>query len=466
MHRNEEPDALTRRIFEEYPVGKALSAMVMPTIISQLILVVYNLADTWYVGQTGNADAVAAVSLCLPVYTMLSAISNLFGIGGASVIARALGNGDRNRAKHAFSLSSYAGLTAAILYAALIHCFRRPLLLLIGGDSGDIVYAVSYLEWTTVIGAIPTILAPAFAHMIRASGKPKAASFGMVFGALLNIGLDPLFMFVLLPRGHEVAGAAIATMISNAASLVYFLLFIGRNAKDSLYSLRLPGDGGRAVFKDVFFSGIPGFCMQAFAMFSNCFLNSMLSAMGSAAVAGIGIVRKIDQIAYAVNQGITQGMLPLVAYCYSSGLHKRMKRIIACAAASTFAFSLVCMCLSLIFAPRLVAVFIRDDATIRYGAAFLRVICLAIPIYSVTFTIIAVFQAAGHGLEPFLLTFLRKGSLDIILMFGIRATLGVSHITAATPVTEAIALCVGLMMLLRFLKGLPAERGGFGEVAR
>lgn len=455
MQNHEELDASTKRIFEEYPVDKALSAMVMPTIISQLILVVYNLADTWYVGRTGNADAVAAVSLCLPVYTILSAISNLFGIGGASAAARSLGIGNKARARQAFSISFYAGLLVSISYAVLIHVFCRPLLLLIGGDSGDIDYAVSYLEWTTVIGAIPTILSPTLAHMIRASGKPKTASFGMVFGAMLNIVLDPLFMFVLLPHGREVAGAAIATMISNTVSLFYFLIYISRNMENNIYSFRLcRSRGSYAIFRDVFFSGIPGFCMQTFAMFSNCFLNSMLSAMGSEAVAGIGIVRKIDQIAFAVNQGITQGMLPLVAYCYSSGLHKRMKHIIFCSAVSTFAFSLLCMCLSLLFAPELVAVFIRDDATIRYGAEFLRVICLAIPVYSITFVIIAVFQAAGRGTEPFVLTLIRKGSIDIVLMFVIRAAFGVSYITLASPITEVIALCIGLAMLFRFLKHL------------
>ena len=448
--------ASTQRIFEDYPVKKALVAMIMPTIVSQIILVVYNLADTWYVGRTGNADAVAAISLCLPVYTILSAISNLFGMGGASAIARAMGNGEQEKAKQTFAVATYAGLGAAILYAALIGCFCEPLLRLIGADAGDLGYAVKYVKWTIVIGAVPTILAPSFAHMIRASGNPKAASFGMILGALLNIALDPLFMFVLLPKGQEVTGAAIATMLSNTVSFLFFLLFMARQGRDGGYSFRIRSNRlNTPIFLDVFRSGLPGFCMQAFAMFSNCFLNAMLSAMGSEAVAGIGIVRKIDQLAFAVNQGITQGMLPLVAYCYSSGLHSRMKKMIAYSAIATFTFSMACAGVSLLFAPQLVEVFIRDEATIAYGAEFLRVICVAIPIYSLSFIIVAVFQAAGRGVEPFALTVLRKGSLDIILMFILRASVGVSHITLATPITEAVALCAGLILLFHFLKELP-----------
>lgn len=216
-------------IFAEYPVGKALAAMVLPTIVSQIIFVIYNLADTWYVGLTNNANAVAAVSLCLPVFTILSAISNLFGIGGASVLARALGVGNHEKAKSAFAVSLWGTVIFALIYVLIILTVSRPLLLLIGGDSGDIDFAMSYTLWTVVLGGVPTILASACGHLIRASGHPKAASFGMIFGAGLNICLDPLFMFVLLPRGNEVLGAAMATALSNTIGLVYYILYkIGR----------------------------------------------------------------------------------------------------------------------------------------------------------------------------------------------------------------------------------------------
>lgn len=455
MSQRDPLDASNKQIFEEYPVTKALCAMILPTIVSQLILVIYNMADTWYVGRLGNANAVAAISLCLPVYTILSAISNLFGIGGASAIARAFGCGDREKAKQSFALSTMGGICSAVVYSLLILCFAKPLLLLIGADAGDIGYAISYTQWTIIIGAVPTILTSSFAHMIRAAGNPKVSSFGMILGALLNIGLDPLFMFVLLQPGNEVMGAAMATVISNVLSLLYFLCYMARNRQSGIYSFRIPQNGcNRVLFMDIFRSGIPGFSMQAFAMFSNCFLNAMLSSLGSEAVAGIGVVRKIDQLAYAVNQGITQGMLPLVAYCYSSGLHSRMKKIIAYSAASSFVFSLLCSCLSFLFAPELVRAFIHNDATIAYGATFLRVLCIAVPIYSITLTIVAVFQAIGNGNKPFLLTMLRKGSIDIAMMFLLKALFGVPSILWATPVTETFALCLALIMLLRFYKSL------------
>lgn len=157
-----------KKIFEEYPVHKAVAAMALPTIVSQIIFVIYNLADTWYVGLTENANAVAAISLCLPVYTMMSGISNLFGIGGASVLARALGQGDMKKAQRTFACSVWGAFGIGLLYALVLLLWDRPLLLLIGADKGSIDYAVSYVFWTVIIGGIPTILAPTFGHLIRA----------------------------------------------------------------------------------------------------------------------------------------------------------------------------------------------------------------------------------------------------------------------------------------------------------
>lgn len=206
-------DLQEQKIFEEYPVHKAVASMVLPTIASQIIFVIYNLADTWYVGLTGDANAVAAVSLCLPVYTILSAISNLFGIGGAASISRALGRNSREDAKNIFALSLWGALIGAAIYSILILSTMRPLLALIGG--------------------IPTILAPTIGHLIRAGGFSKTASFYMILGAVINIGFDPLFMFVILPAGNEVTGAAVATALANLIALAGFVIYLVRTRHGS-----------------------------------------------------------------------------------------------------------------------------------------------------------------------------------------------------------------------------------------
>lgn len=440
-------------LFKDAPIGKALASMILPTIVSQVILVIYNMADTWYVGLTENADAVAAVSLCLPIYTILSAISNLFGIGGAAVLARALGAHDKQGGKNTLYLSLAGALAGAVIYALCMAFIGRPLLLLIGADASTIDYAWGYVFWTIMVGGIPTILTPVCTHLLRSMGRPRIASLGMMLGAGLNILLDPLWMFVLLPSGHEVEGAAIATAMSNLIALIFFAIYLRHTVRtrfsDVSGNRRRPT--GRQML-EIIEDGIPGFCMVALAMLSNCVLNNMISSLGSEAVAGLGIVRKIDQLAYAVNQGITQGMLPLVAYCWSAGLRKRMWQAVKCAALCSEVFSLLCMAVSLVFSEQLITFFIRDEVTVHYGAEFLRILCLAVPVYTLTFVIIAVFQGVGRGVEPLVLSVLHKGSLDIALLFLIRTLFGVERLVWAAPISEAVALIVGIGMLFSFQK--------------
>ena len=445
-------------LFGEAPVGTAVLSMILPAVISQIIIVIYNVADTLYVGLTEDANAVAAVSLCLPVFSLLSSLSNLFGIGGAGAAARALGLRNEQKARRVLRLSLIGALTAAVCYAVLMALFRRPLLMMIGGDEDTIGYAVSYVFWAIILGAVPTVVSPVCGHLIRAMGYPKQASLGMILGALLNIALDPLFMFVLLPPGHEVTGAAMATALSNTIALIYYIICF--RLKQVLGPRPAPERGIGTLLLEILRGGIPSFCMVALAMLSNCFLNSMISSLGSEAVAGLGIVRKIDQFAYAVNQGITQGILPLAAYCYASGRHARMWKAIGICTAVSETVSILSTAISLLFSRQLVSIFIREPVTVGFGVEFLRILCLAIPIYSITFIIIAVFQAMGCGEQPFVLSILHKGSLDIVLLFVLRQLAGTEHILWATLISETAALLAGIWMLTRFLRRERTQTGG------
>ena len=281
--------------------------------------------------------------------------------------------------------------------------------------------------------------------------------------------LDPLFMFVLLPRGNEVMGAALATTISNADSAVFFLLWLARHKENEVLRFRavrthtVPSQKSAADTKSVPVSnavqhpgrvlgnimkcGITSFCLVGAAMFSNCFLNGMLAEMGSSsAVAGIGITRKLDSVAYAVNQGITQGMLPIVSYCYASGRIGRMKNVVGFSAACTMSFSVIWCLISWFFASELISIFIRDADTIFYGAKFLRVLCISVAIYPLNFVIITVFQAVGDSIKPFFLSLLHKGSVDIVLYFVIRAIWGLDYILWASPVMDAIAVVTAVVL--------------------
>ena len=442
-----------RQIFEEYPVKKAVAAMIVPTILSQIISVLHNIADTWFVGLTNDPNAIAAISLCLPVYAFLSGFSNLFGVGCAGVIARALGKKQVDYAKRSFSVAVYGAVGISILYSLVMLFFSEPILLLIGADANTVDFSVSYTFYIIVLGGLPAILSSALSHLVRSVGNARQASFGMIIGATLNIFLDALFMFVIMPEGREVEAVAIATALSNLVSFIYFCVFIYKNRTNGVFSLRLPLTEIKENFRrltEILRGGVPSFCLITLAMVSNCVLNSMMSALGSEAVAGIGIVRKIDQLAHAVNQGTTQGMLPLAAYCYSSKKYDRMWGVVKYSAIVTMSVSLFSFLLSELIPVQLVSLFIKDPLTVSYGSEFLKIICIAVPIYSFIFVIISLFQAAGRSVAPFILSVMHKGIIDIILMFVIRSRFELKTILWATPVSEVLALCLAVIMVIDF----------------
>lgn len=442
-------------IFESAPVSRAVWSLAIPTIITQLINMIYNFADTWYVGRTGNAAMVAATNLCMPVFVIMAAIANLFGIGGASVISRSLGMKKPERARHVFAFCLYGGFAAAILYAVIILIFRPQLIYLIGGDSADYDYVYSYMFWTMVVGAIPSVGNVLCGHLIRSIGAAKEAGFGMSMGGVLNMVLDPLFMFVILPQGQEVTGAAIATLLSNTAALIYFIVYLLKHRDNPVFTIS-PHDVTLAdhIPGDVMFIGIPAALQTFLAMVSNIFANALVSPYGTEAVAGMGVAKKINMLAFNTSMGMTQGILPLIGYCYGAKNYDRMKSVISYTAKVLLVFTFGCLILFKTCAPTLVSFFINESETIRYGTQFLEVIAYAAPLCALSYMVNTVFQATGNRLRSFILSIMRKGVCDIPAMFVFRSMIGIQGVVWATPFAEVVSAVVALMLFFSFWKKL------------
>ena len=226
-----------RELFASAPVGKALYTMAVPTIISQLVNLIYNMVDAFFIGRTGNSYMMAATSVTLTMVMMNVALSNLFGVGGGSLTARLLGAGNEEEAKRVSAFSVYGAVTIAVVYSALIGIFLDPVLRFLGASDATIDDARSYALIVIVIGSLPSILSLALAHLLRNAGYSTQASIGLSGGGILNVALDPLFMFVLLPRGQEVTGAALATTLSNVAACAYLLWAYKKAGREAPLSL-------------------------------------------------------------------------------------------------------------------------------------------------------------------------------------------------------------------------------------
>ena len=429
-------------------------ALALPTVITQIITIVYNFADTWFVGQTGNAAAVAALSVCMPVYIIMTGLANLFGVGGASVISRSLGAKDPARARKAFAFSLWGGVVISILYALLIALFRPGLIPLIGGDDASYSYIYDYMFWTMILGSVPTVLNALLGHLVRSVGASRQASIGMSLGGILNILLDPLFMFVLLPPGNEVVGAAVATLLSNIAATTYLLVYVYRHRKKNAVFALSPKEvslKGRLPL-DVLAIGFPAALSTLLAMLSNIFANALVAGYGSAAVAGMGVAKKVNTLAFNILLGLTQGTLPLIGYTYAAGNYRRMKKTIWVTGGCALSFSLVCMVLFRCFSASLVSFFIQDAQTIAFGREFLDVLAYAVPLCALTYATNVVFQATGRRLNSFILSILRKGLLDIPAMYLLGALLGEIGVVWATPLAEGVSAVLAAVLFAVFLK--------------
>ena len=439
-------------LFREAPVRRAVLALALPTVISQIITVVYNMADTFFIGQLNDPNQVAAATVAMPAFVALTALSNLFGIGGASKISRCLGQGDRETAKTTAAFSFWTALTLALLYGIAVFLIRPWLLPILGANEGTYGFCSSYVFWTITVGAVPTVLNAGLAHLVRTEGYARQAGFGVAFGGVLNILLDPIFIFVFR---LEIAGAAMATMLSNTAATTYFLLFLYRLRGRTVITpdprrYRLSGE----VPGEVILGGLPSFLMMMLGCLSNSVLNRLITAYSNQAMAGMGIAKKIDMIAFSVAQGMTQGVLPLIAYNYASGDRARMTRSIRVTLTYTLAIACAATLTLFLFAAPITRCFIDNDETVAYGRDFLKVICFTCPSTAVNFMIITTFQATKQRIQPLILSLLRKGSLDIPLMLALDRRMGVRGIPWATPLADWIALAVSLALFLPYLSKL------------
>lgn len=452
-----------KEIFEKLPIPKAIAAMAIPTIISQLINLIYNMADTIFIGQTGDSIKIASLTVVFTIFMMTISFSNLFGIGGGSLIARLIGAGREEDAKKVCSFSIYGAIAIALLYSLLIGIFMNPLLKLFGASKESIGYAREYVLLVVVIGDLPVILSMTIAHLLRNAGYSKQASIGLSGGGILNILLDPLFMFVLLPEGREVFGAALATLLSNIASCTYLLLTLRRVSKNAPLSLHF-GDAlkiGKAEIKSLFSVGIPSAILTALFDIANIFLNAIMSAShGDLALAATGIVMKAERLPNAINIGLCQGMLPIVAYNYSAGNRERMHKVIKTVRLYGLVIGTVSIVLFEIFASPISRVFLNTTSgnaqaaktTLAFAAVFLQVRCLASIPQFLNYHTSFCMQAVGDGRDTLLHAMARELVFYIPFMFLFNALFGKIGLISALIAGESCGAILALLLFRHWKK--------------
>ncbi|MGI6010968.1 MAG: MATE family efflux transporter [Ruminococcus sp.] len=439
-----------KELFETIPVPRAVATLAIPTIISQVVTMIYNLADTFFVGQLGNPYMVAAVSLVSPWFNLLTALGNLFGLGGGSLISRMMGKQNHKDIRNVSAFSVWGGTAATLFFSLLTFLFRGPLLNFLGASPDTYSYAESYLNWVVVAGGIPTMLSLSLGHLLRSEGHARPASMGMMFGGILNVVLDPILIFGF---NLNVAGAAIATACSNLASVVFFIImYAGLKGRTSV-SLH-PKDFTFRFSRQVFSVGLASALATTLGNASNMVIVKLSAGYGDIPVAAYGIVKRIDQFPLNVSMGLCQGFMPLVGYNYASGNYKRMRKVSYFSWKTALIMSACFIAVFATFAPQILHLFIPEAKTSALGAVFLRIACLAVPLTSVNFLISYTLQAMGKGVQSAILTFSRQGLLNIPLLIVMNLTIGLYGMIWTQLAVEVIMLPISFGMYRHTLKGL------------
>lgn len=429
-------------LFETMKVSKAVMKLAVPTVLGCLVMVLYNLADTYFVGMMADPVQTTAVTLVAPVILLFNAVNNLFGVGTGSMMSRALGAKDYEAVKKTAAFGFYAALISGILFSVIAIVFHNPIMTLLGSGPSDRAATYEYMKWTVFCGAAPAILNVVMGNMVRSEGSAMHATLGTVSGCILNMILDPFF---ILPFGLNMgaAGAGLATFISNCVACLYFFVYIiakkGKTFVCISPSLAIPS--GRIV-REVFGVGVPSMIQNMLNVTGMTILNNKMAVYGTAAVSAIGISHKLTMVPMYIAMGIGQGIMPLIGYNYASKNKARIREALAFTIKISVGFVIIMVITFFAFPTQIMKAFMDHPQVIEYGAAFIRAYILAVPFLAFDFLAVGIFQACGLGKNAFFFAVARKVILEIPAIFILDALFpmyGVPYSQLCAEVVLAVA---------------------------
>ncbi len=429
-------------LFRYAPVRTAVFQMAVPTVISSLVLVVYNMADTYFVGQTHDAYQVAAVSLTNPVFVMFMAVANLLGIGGSALISILLGQKQQEKAKQASSFCAYGSLAFGVVMGGAILLFLEPLLRILGSSAYTWQFSKDYLFYIA-LGAPVILFGNTFGHAVRGEGAAKASMIGGMIGTIINIVLDPVFILVFQ---MGTAGAAIATVLGNIGScLYYFYYFLKKSPLLSIHPryLRRAGE----VWKRLISIGIPAGINSALMSVATVLLNNALVSYGDKPLAAMGIVTKAYMLIVFIHMGIANGIQPLLGYCFGAGEKKRFVSIVKFSGLLTVVCGTILSLFYILCSRQIMGGFILDEEVITYGTQMLRATSIAGPVLGLLFLSINSMQAVNRPLPATLLSVCRQGLFFIPLLYFLKACFGLSGINYTQTAADYLAILISLGLL-------------------
>ena len=433
--------AKNEQLFRDQPVWKAIAALAIPSLLSILVMIFYNLADTFFIAQLGDTAKVAAVSIVSPVFSIIMALGTMLGVGAGTLLSVAFGAGESDKAKNTASLCFYSGIVLSVLLTVLLLCFSSPLLRFLGTQPEMWDDTATYLR-VLALGTAFMISSHTLSALIRSEGAVREGLRGYMAGTVTNIVLDPLFILVFR---WGVAGAAVATVLGNVVSSLLYLLHIRRHA--SVVSL----DPKRALtdvkaLGQILALGVPNAVSTLLSGFASTFSNQLLSTHGTDAIAAMSAAGKTSMLISMVQMGICMGVQPLLAYNYGARNTARLKETLRKTALLTVLVGLTAAALCFMFRRWVIGLFLKEAGVAALGERLILWLIAGAPFLGFVYLSTNYLQATQKASAAILVSLLRQGLLLIPLLYLFHWLLGLTGIAAAHLATDIGAAVLSMIV--------------------
>ena len=440
-------------LFERAPVPRAYFTLALPLVLSMTVTLVYNLVDTYFIAHTGNEAMVAGVSIATPVFTLMIALGDIFGLGGASVISRLFGEGRLDEARRVSAFCFWAATAFGILVMIVMLTAEAPILRLLGATPETVEYASQYYRWI-VIGSPVLILALTPSNLLRTEGFATASMIGTVGGALINIVLNPILISVV---GWGAAGSAIATVSGNVFAVAYFAWFTRTRSQRLSIAPRLARIPARLLLA-VFAIGLPASVTNLMQSAGIILLHRFLLPFGTTSIAAMGIVLKITMVAVLILVGFSFGAQPLIGYAYGARDIVRLRQILRFCYAFECSLAVVLSLALALPARHLMGFFISDPGVIAAGEGMLRLQVSSMVCVTVVLITTVTFQSLGKAAAALVLSISRQGVALLAVLAVCAPLFGYRGVIAAQPFTDLLTAALALGLLVIVWRGDPRLR--------
>lgn len=435
------------KLLSETPVKTALIKLSVPSIIAMLINAIYNLADTFFIGQLNNEGAMAAVAVAFPILMLIGAVGGMFGIGGGSYLSRLLGEDEFEKANQTTSTSFFTSLILGLILTIPLYIFLEDILSVFGATSTIMPYAFDYTK-ILIIGNIITMTNMTMNNLLRAEGAAKQSMMSFLFGSGLNIILDPIFIFVF---DMGVEGAAWATLIGKIVSFIYLISYYLRGKSIAKIAFKYFSPV-KELYVEIFKIGIPSFVRQGLSSISMALINNSAMVYGDSVIAGLGVAMRVFSISYFLLFGFSTGFQPLAGYSYGAKKYKRLNESIKTSMLWATGISIIFFLVFIVAKEPILRAFSDVDEIVNYGIMIINAMLIFMPFIGFQTIATTLFQALGKGKEALVLSVARQGIFLIPAILVLPKMFGLNGIIYSQPLADGLTLIISIILYVRIMR--------------